>query len=317
MNENPEITEALNRACKPAIWLRRAAGARGKSRLGGLPSLPIGVEWPRLTETNVPLHFLGQLDLSDLPPMPLLFDRPDLPKSGVLMFFASMEEEMLWDEDPWSKTRVLYSETIAADRATPDDIPSFFYDCYGDRENWKGLSVFPEAPLEAFIIDSFGQQLYLDAEMRVAAEWRMLASVERATGSAVPIVSLGDRPRAIEMPAAVEVSRSKKVPKPTTWQMFLKRLGFSSHSTKLPHEIVLKKEPSIRQHLVLGAATNIQGTAPEAHSKGLVLLFQIDTDWGVHEDFQFCDMGMAQFWISAEDLNERRFDKAWATTEGA
>lgn len=253
--------------------------------------------------------------------MPLMSGGPELPRTGILMFFASIEEEMLWDEDPFSKTRVIFCETAAPDRAAPDDIPNFLYNPYGERGNWEGPSVFPEAPLEAFSIDAFGQQLYLDREVRLAAEWRMLASIERAIGSAVPEVSLGDRPRAIEMPAAIEVSTSRKVLKipivEPFWKRLLKQFGISLSKAKLPEEIIVKREPSIRQHLVLGPGTNIQGTAPEAHSKGLILLFQIDTDWGVHEDFQFCDMGMAQFWISAEDLSLRRFDRAWATTEGA
>lgn len=30
----------------------------------------------------------------------------------------------------------------------------------------------------------------------------------------------------------------------------------------------------------------------------------------------FCDVGVAQFWIRPEDLAAKRFEKAWATTEG-
>ncbi len=49
---------------------------------------------------------------------------------------------------------------------------------------------------------------------------------------------------------------------------------------------------------------------------GLILLLQIDTDMAVDKEFRFCDMGVAQFWITPADLTAGRFNKAWATTEG-
>lgn len=67
---------------------------------------------------------------------------------------------------------------------------------------------------------------------------------------------------------------------------------------------------------MLGIGKDIQGTAAGAHADGTILLLQIDTDWSVHDRFQFCDMDVAQFWIEPADLAARRFDKAWGTTEG-
>jgi uncharacterized protein YwqG len=58
------------------------------------------------------------------------------------------------------------------------------------------------------------------------------------------------------------------------------------------------------------------GTAGRAHSDGLILLLQIDTDMAVDKEFKFCDMGVAQYWIKPADLAAGRFDNAWATTEG-
>ena len=69
-------------------------------------------------------------------------------------------------------------------------------------------------------------------------------------------------------------------------------------------------------HQMLGIGMNIQGTAEEAHDDGLILLFQFDSDKAVDEEFMYCDMGAAQFWIRPDDLAARRFDKAWGTTEG-
>ena len=69
-------------------------------------------------------------------------------------------------------------------------------------------------------------------------------------------------------------------------------------------------------HQMLGIGKDIQGTAGRAHSDGLILLLQIDTDMAVDEEFKFCDMGVAQFWIKPADLAAERFNNAWATTEG-
>jgi len=68
---------------------------------------------------------------------------------------------------------------------------------------------------------------------------------------------------------------------------------------------------------MLGVATNIQGTAVQLQTAGTVLLLQIDSDTWLHEEFMFCDMGAAQFWIEPADLAKGKFEKAWGTTEGA
>lgn len=41
-----------------------------------------------------------------------------------------------------------------------------------------------------------------------------------------------------------------------------------------------------------------------------------ESDTSLHEQFMFCDMGAAQFWIEPADLAKGRFDKAWGTTDG-
>jgi Lon protease-like protein len=69
-------------------------------------------------------------------------------------------------------------------------------------------------------------------------------------------------------------------------------------------------------HQMLGNGKDIQGAAGRAHSDGLILLLQIDTDMAVDKEFIFCDMGVAQFWIKPADLAAKRFNNAWATTEG-
>ena len=43
-------------------------------------------------------------------------------------------------------------------------------------------------------------------------------------------------------------------------------------------------------------------------------LLLLCSDYGL--DFMFCEVGVAEFWISEEDLAARRFEKAWANTAG-
>jgi uncharacterized protein YwqG len=71
---------------------RSAAGAH--SRLGGMPSVPAGFEWPRWTDA--PLSFIGQLRLADLAPFAAA--KP-LPSTGVLSFFYAAEQGT-WGFDP-------------------------------------------------------------------------------------------------------------------------------------------------------------------------------------------------------------------------
>jgi uncharacterized protein YwqG len=68
---------------------------------------------------------------------------------------------------------------------------------------------------------------------------------------------------------------------------------------------------------MLGVATNIQGAAAKLQAAGTVLLLQIDSDTSLHEQFMFCDLGAAQFWIEPADLAKGQFQKAWGTTEGS
>ena len=72
----------------------------------------------------------------------------------------------------------------------------------------------------------------------------------------------------------------------------------------------LTPSPCGAEHLMLGPTqfkTNPTGD-------GGVRLLLLCSDYGL--DFMFCDVGVAEFWISEEDLAARRFEKAWANTAG-
>jgi hypothetical protein len=82
--------------------------------------LPPGIDWPR-TSGGVPLHFLAQIDCTELPATDGV-----LPGSGVLFFFARIDEEMLWgDDDPKNDCRVLFAPRLGtADADVPADLPA-------------------------------------------------------------------------------------------------------------------------------------------------------------------------------------------------
>ncbi len=95
-----------------------AAGVHrpGSSRLGGLPDLPPGVDWPRRDLVGTPLAFLAQVNLAEVAPADL---ERVLPATGILYFFVDPEDYFDFapgDQDRW---RVLYSESIPTEGPTP------------------------------------------------------------------------------------------------------------------------------------------------------------------------------------------------------
>jgi hypothetical protein len=299
MTIDPKFDAMLDGLREPAIWLRRTDGPARGSKLGGLPGLPRGVAWPRHGRNGLPLHFLAQIDLTKLPPTPLAGGPAGhrLPVKGALFFFADIEEEMLWDYEERSTeleaTRVVFSPEIGAPVGAPADLPEINHPYGKDGGSYSaGIRVYPEAALDAFVIDTYaGAEAYFQGDASRQADLRTLRSIERATGGPVPVYSGVDQHMAfVSAPAAVRET---------------KRTDGSTG-----------REVRFKRHQMLGAATNVQGSANAARGSGLVPLLQLDSDWGVHKSFMFCDMGMAQFWIKPEDLRERRFERAWASTEG-
>src|SRR4051794_17562521 len=75
-------------------------GGVGGCRIGGVPDLPQGVEWPRLSRgarsIPPPLSFLLQVNLAEV----AFADREQvLPKSGMLYFFFHLDEGVVGDAD--------------------------------------------------------------------------------------------------------------------------------------------------------------------------------------------------------------------------
>lgn len=89
------------------------------------------------------------------------------------------------------------------------------------------------------------------------------------------------------------------------------------HSLTSPDTFgILVKAPRRRirtwHHQLLGHAPASQDVSDRAAKN--ILLLHLVSDPGV--DFSFCDCGEVQFWIAAEDLAARRFERAIANTQG-
>src|SRR5262245_23786569 len=98
------------------------------SHLGGLPSLPPGMEWPR-SPKGVPFHFLAQIDLATVPTSGIVdfLGRPlsEFPREGALYFFADCTTFGIW-EKPEASHRTLYAPDLGGTRPVqppPDLMP--------------------------------------------------------------------------------------------------------------------------------------------------------------------------------------------------
>lgn len=106
LSAHAELQAMLHRAL--VLHATPAADAQiavGSSKFNGAPDVPAGFDWPQWKGKS--LAFLAQINLSEVAPFDL---ENQLPKAGVLLFFASLDEDNpVWGEpdqrDGW---RVLW-----------------------------------------------------------------------------------------------------------------------------------------------------------------------------------------------------------------
>ncbi len=86
----------------------------GQNRIGGLPDVPPGFEWPRWK--GLPMSFICQLDLAEVAQWPEVLP---LPKHGSLLFFYDCEQRT-WGFDPKDRGSwlVLYHPGDSSELAT-------------------------------------------------------------------------------------------------------------------------------------------------------------------------------------------------------
>jgi uncharacterized protein YwqG len=118
-----DLLRRFGHLAKPAIHLRPMAQI-GFSKLGGLPALPPGIDWPLWNEK--PQSFLAQIDLAEINAVLPSF----LPSSGRLYFFYDQAQEA-WGFDPkdrgaWQVFYSTASESELQERVSPTDLPDEF-----------------------------------------------------------------------------------------------------------------------------------------------------------------------------------------------
>lgn len=316
---DPDFDALLAAITEPAIWLRRTREKVGASKIGGLPWLRSADLWP-VGYLGLPLHFLAQIDLASLPPTPLAGDvmRRALPASGMLFFFADMDEIQVWGGEsgyPDARfTAVVFDAAGEGPCAAPGDLPDIKY-THDGRDAGIGMATFPEAWVVPSVfetcvpnlqgefrrhVNAYGlpwRELVDEAELRdveAAERGSGIAALERRTREAMQAMTPDERARAI----AGE-----------TWAPAW------FHARPLPMG-GRRWCGGIARHTMLGPASVVQTIGRDARERGWVPLLQLATDPGLHSEFMFCDSGMAQFWVMPDDLAARRFERAWATTEG-
>jgi Domain of unknown function (DUF1963) len=218
----------LDRQRQPAIWFRRGEDGRSSlSKLGGRPTLPPDIEWPRHGQAGTPLHSLAQIDLSTLPRTPLQNapEEPTFPKRGLLFFFADMVEEMLWGENggPFATTQVIFAKEAGPERAPPDDTPEILH-AFGERAGGfeTGIIEYPPMALEPHVIDTFDEAADPDATALVASIQKTIGPLPVFTG-------------------------------PGSWNAIA-----AAKPREYIHELNGRRELNLSLHQMLGVATNIQ-----------------------------------------------------------
>ncbi|MFI9203218.1 YwqG family protein [Streptomyces sp. NPDC053048] len=115
---------------RPGLGLEKASDSSADTvvgRLGGLPELPVGEEWP-VWEGHGPLSFIASLDCAALPSAALDIA---LPTDGTLAFFYfdgqlddGRAEVSPYEPDSWAAARVVYvpAGVPLVERAAPAGI---------------------------------------------------------------------------------------------------------------------------------------------------------------------------------------------------
>ena len=120
MNSGLPYKEQLVELVRPAVFARSGPASHqkppaGMSRLGGLPDLPSGIQWP--VWQGKPQSFVAQINLSELPD---LTERHLLPAQGWLFFFydAAQSTTGLYRSERES-FKVIYAPEVGQAAETP------------------------------------------------------------------------------------------------------------------------------------------------------------------------------------------------------
>ncbi len=158
---------------------------RPLSRLGGCPTLPDSIDWPK-GDDGIPLHFLAQVDCAELPANRLL------PASGTLFFFARIDDTMNWADGQADQDhiRVLHAPASAQSRDFPESLPPLEGGWHAWDREWRRPDepkrrVYPAWPLTFAAITSWPSPATLpefDKAYDEAWEAARAEEIQRARG---------------------------------------------------------------------------------------------------------------------------------------
>ncbi len=271
-------------ACNSLLLERRECTeepALGTSKIGGIPHLPVGFEWPCYeaesydgTWANRPLAFIAQFDLRDAAP----FDKDHrLPASGFLYFFYDVVTQK-WGFDPKDNgcARVYYFDVPAeqlhkaappADLAEEAQVPLSVLS-YKAMDNLPAYEEF----CELTDTQRFGKNFDWDSYDKMAAQ-----TVELPDRDPADICKLLGYADLIQGSMLAECARVT--------------VGLSCGSPEDYKNISKEQQAAIA-----------------ADAMNWTLLAQFGT---LSDSIMFGDAGCIYFYIRKEDLAACRFDRIW------
>lgn len=192
------LREATVRAKREGILLIRRplrSGEEPGSYIGGLPRLGEELDWPVSTRTGLPLSFIAQIDLSEVPrPQGVFF-----PAEGLLWFFADFAEEQFSGDE---HTRVLFDPhpgILPLERPAPANLPPL--QPGGGSNGWFETQhprafVEPKAGLSMHLFDTF-------------PDWYLCIAPHERTFDSVVYMQMIDALREDALRRAIGVDRSQ------------------------------------------------------------------------------------------------------------
>jgi uncharacterized protein YwqG len=260
--------DQLEKGLLPCFRLAPCTGTPSRvcSKIGGLPTLPDPLLWPKHQEKS--LSFIAQINLQELPGN---LPKEILPQKGMLYFFYDAKQAT-WGYDPKDKGswRVIYAENLPEGVqvvSSPADIPE-------------------EARFKEKLV-----QLQDDFSLPEPSE-------------ALNNASLSD-----EQEDAVYEIYDQFKERRSPWHQLL------GHADPIQGD--MKLECQLVSHgLYCGDGTGYNDPKAKVLAPGAAqwrLLLQIDTEedlgmmWG--------DSGRLYFWITEDDLRNKRFENVWMISQ--
>jgi uncharacterized protein YwqG len=301
------------RRAPPEARIEGSAQAFGRTRLGGVPDVPDGFQWPTRWRTRVrygdrieagaPLSFVAQINLAELPPVDGA--ETQLPTCGMLWFFYDARF-LTYDAEDADGFRVVYSE------AGPDDlrraeVPEG-WGTSGDADPFEPFDPVVLAPRAELSLPSPHADpergLPLEDESELEAYHEM---VERwdLVGVDAQVSTASDEHPTLPLP----------VHRIMGWPFLIQNDNMEAEcEASTRREGVLGKLGDVVPAVTTGGSTEDEQRAFERAARdSWQLLLQVDSDDAA--GMMWVDSGLLYFWIRKDDLAARRFERVWCVMQ--